>query len=691
MNPNLISYSQRYAKLFTITILMIILSTFSAISTSAIAIGEWKLNENTGRIAHDRINDNDGMLIGSTSWGSGNNADRGSYLNFDGTNSYVKINNSNNYNDLTQATWNIWVKQVSYKANAGLISKYNTNNNQRSFIIRTALTDGITVVLSPDGQNLTTYSSTSNNHCGIRKNDEWTMITIVYTGNKIEYYRNGIKCDEDITSIRKIADTNSPLIIGTGNNVYLKGATDEIVFYNTALDRDEVYRLYNKNATTAPSTKIDGRTGNIKTEPKKLTEFDTATWNMWLKQDDYVDRAGVIGKYESTAGKRSFLIRSVLNDGISVILSKDGTTSSTHTTLSSKHCGLRNNEWTMITIVYTGNKIEYYRNGIKCDEDTTAVNKIYDSQTPINFGGANKISFNGKIDDYKIYEEPLTSSQIKILYDESEHGKNLGQSITTLLYHQIEDNANAADKVKPIEFEKQMQYLNSTGFTTIKVEDYNKWKKNEIEIPKKSILITFDDGWRSVYEKAYPIMKKYGLIGTQFVIGDYANEESGVPSYSDWNELKTMQDNGWNMEAHGMQHTKMLSLSESEFREQLTGIKTEVRDNLGTTPKSFVFPFHNANSEYTRICGEYYDLCWTRGRDATSPEYVYKSSDGHAYAGLNRITIANNTSLELFKDILGRQTDIVGEWEMNEGTGTTTEDTSTKHNDGTLNSGASWT
>ena len=691
MNPNLISYSQRYAKLFTITILMIILSTFSAISTSAIAIGEWKLNENTGRIAHDRINDNDGMLIGSTSWGSGNNADRGSYLNFDGTNSYVKINNSNNYNDLTQATWNIWVKQVSYKANAGLISKYNTNNNQRSFIIRTALTDGITVVLSPDGQNLTTYSSTSNNHCGIRKNDEWTMITIVYTGNKIEYYRNGIKCDEDITSIRKIADTNSPLIIGTGNNVYFKGATDEIVFYNTALDRDEVYRLYNKNATTAPSIKIDGRTGNIKTEPKKLTEFDTATWNMWLKQDDYVDRAGVIGKYESTAGKRSFLIRSVLNDGISVILSKDGTTSSTHTTLSSKHCGLRNNEWTMITIVYTGNKIEYYRNGIKCDEDTTAVNKIYDSQTPINFGGANKISFNGKIDDYKIYEEPLTSSQIKILYDESEHGKNLGQSITTLLYHQIEDNANAADKVKPIEFEKQMQYLNSTGFTTIKVEDYNKWKKNEIEIPKKSILITFDDGWRSVYEKAYPIMKKYGLIGTQFVIGDYANEESGVPSYSDWNELKTMQDNGWNMEAHGMQHTKMLSLSESEFREQLTGIKTEVRDNLGTTPKSFVFPFHNANSEYTRICGEYYDLCWTRGRDATSPEYVYKSSDGHAYAGLNRITIANNTSLELFKDILGRQTDIVGEWEMNEGTGTTTEDTSIKHNDGTLNSGTSWT
>ena len=481
------------------------------------------------------------------------------------------------------------------------------------------------------------------------------------------------------------------IIIGTGNNVYFKGATDEIVFYNTALDRDEVYRLYNKNATTAPSIKIDGRTGNIKTEPKKLTEFDTATWNMWLKQDDYVDRAGVIGKYESTAGKRSFLIRSVLNDGISVILSKDGTTSSTHTTLSSKHCGLRNNEWTMITIVYTGNKIEYYRNGIKCDEDTTAVNKIYDSQTPINFGGANKISFNGKIDDYKIYEEPLTSSQIKILYDESEHGKNLGQSITTLLYHQIEDNANAADKVKPIEFEKQMQYLNSTGFTTIKVEDYNKWKKNEIEIPKKSILITFDDGWRSVYEKAYPIMKKYGLIGTQFVIGDYANEESGVPSYSDWNELKTMQDNGWNMEAHGMQHTKMLSLSESEFREQLTGIKTEVRDNLGTTPKSFVFPFHNANSEYTRICGEYYDLCWTRGRDATSPEYVYKSSDGHAYAGLNRITIANNTSLELFKDILGRQTDIVGEWEMNEGTGTTTEDTSTKHNDGTLNSGASWT
>ncbi|MEK6948108.1 MAG: LamG-like jellyroll fold domain-containing protein [Nanoarchaeota archaeon] len=690
MNTTLRSYSQTYARILGMIGLLILLFTLSTNGVSAGAIGEWKLNENTGRIASDRINNNDGILVGSTSWGSGNNEDRGAYVNFDGINSYIKINNSENYKDLTQATWNIWVKQESYKENAGLISKYEAKNDQRSFIIRTALTDGITVILSPDGQNATTYTSTSNNHCGIRRDDEWTMITIVYTGNKIEYYRNGIKCDEDTTSIRKIANTDTPITIGTASGRYYYGSADEILFYNTALDRDEVYKLYDKDATTYPSIKIDGRTGNVKTTPVKLQEFDTATWNMWLKQDNYVDRAGVIGKYENGVGNRSFIIRTALTDGISVILSKDGTTGVPHTSISNNKCGLRDNEWTMITIVYTGNKIEYYRNGIKCDEDTTTINKIYDSKTPITLGWANRISFDGRVDDYKIYEESLTSSQVKRLYDESERGKNLGQSITTLLYHQIVDNANAADKVKETEFEKQMEYLNSTGFKAIKVSDYNNWKKDQIEIPKKSILITFDDGWRSVYEKAYPIMKKYGLIGTQFLIGDYANEISGEPSYSDWNELKTMQDNGWDMEAHGMQHTRMLDLSESDFRQQLTGIKSEVTNNLGNTPTSFVFPFHNANSEYTQICGEYYDLCWTRGRDATDPYYVYKSSDGHAYAGLNRITIANNTSLDLFKDILGRETDIVGEWKMNEGTGTTTDDTSGKNNDGTLNSGASW-
>ncbi|MEK6955465.1 MAG: LamG domain-containing protein, partial [Nanoarchaeota archaeon] len=369
MNTTLRSYSQTYARILGMIGLLILLFTLSTNGVSAGAIGEWKLNENTGRIASDRINNNDGILVGSTSWGSGNNEDRGAYVNFDGINSYIKINNSENYKDLTQATWNIWVKQESYKENAGLISKYETKNDQRSFIIRTALTDGITVILSPDGQNATTYTSTSNNHCGIRRDDEWTMITIVYTGNKIEYYRNGIKCDEDTTSIRKIANTDTPITIGTASGRYYYGSADEILFYNTALDRDEVYKLYDKDATTYPSIKIDGRTGNVKTTPVKLQEFDTATWNMWLKQDNYIDRAGVIGKYENGVGNRSFIIRTALTNGISVILSKDGTTGVPHTSISNKKCGLRDDEWTMITIVYTGNKIEYYRNGIKCDED----------------------------------------------------------------------------------------------------------------------------------------------------------------------------------------------------------------------------------------------------------------------------------------------------------------------------------
>ncbi|MFA4887821.1 MAG: polysaccharide deacetylase family protein [Candidatus Nanoarchaeia archaeon] len=446
--------------------------------------------------------------------------------------------------------------------------------------------------------------------------------------------------------------------------------------------------LFYITLTQAVSVELNGNNSEIKTKNvSMLNGLQYASWNMWVKQDNYNARAGVLGKYESGQGNRSFLIRSVLNDSVSVVLSSDGGTGITHTSSTNRKCGIRENEeWTMITIVFNKTNIMYYRNGTLCDTDTTIVRRLFDTKIPVNIGGANQVFFGGEVDDFKIYKNALSSHQVKRLYEESEHGSNLGKSVPTLVYHQVVEVANATDKVTIINFEAQMKYLNQSGFIPVTVSQYNAWKKGEFAMPKKPILITFDDGWSSIYKEAYPIMKKYGLKGTEFIISDYANQVSGS-AYSNWTELKELENEGWDMQAHGVQHVNMLTLNETEFRTQLVQSQANVTENLGTKPVSFVFPFHSANESYTQICGEYYELCWTHGNSASNPAYVYQSTSGNQYNALRRITIAFDTTISLFKKLLGRDTDIKAEWLMDEGNGTVIKDSSGNKYDASIKNG----
>lgn len=70
------------------------------------------------------------------------------------------------------------------------------------------------------------------------------------------------------------------------------------------------------------------------------------------------------------------------------------------------------------------------------------------------------------------------------------------------------------------DFEKQMKWLYKNGYRTINCEEFYLWHEGKIKLPKKSVLITFDDGHIGVAENALPVLEKYGLKGTSFIIGN---------------------------------------------------------------------------------------------------------------------------------------------------------------------------
>jgi len=90
------------------------------------------------------------------------------------------------------------------------------------------------------------------------------------------------------------------------------------------------------------------------------------------------------------------------------------------------------------------------------------------------------------------------------------------EEVTILFYHRIIDyndkqllNPSLLSS-NPRNFEKQMKYL-SKNYNVISFDDLIKWKKNKKNLPKKSVIITFDDGYKDNYLNAYPILRKYKL------------------------------------------------------------------------------------------------------------------------------------------------------------------------------------
>ncbi|MEA4921790.1 MAG: polysaccharide deacetylase family protein [Eubacteriaceae bacterium] len=122
------------------------------------------------------------------------------------------------------------------------------------------------------------------------------------------------------------------------------------------------------------------------------------------------------------------------------------------------------------------------------------------------------------------------------IYVETENGKSAkakirvtggrkAKQIPVLAYHNVVSEAEKATKYKDNKwtitvdrFDQQMRFLHDNGYRTLSMDEFYRWYKGEIQLPADSVLITFDDGYDSVYSNIYPILKKYGSKATSFVM-----------------------------------------------------------------------------------------------------------------------------------------------------------------------------
>src|SRR6476660_4759336 len=123
-------------------------------------------------------------------------------------------------------------------------------------------------------------------------------------------------------------------------------------------------------------------------------------------------------------------------------------------------------------------------------------------------------------------------------------------------YHRFVNQFRRPDtEITPQMFEQQMQELKNRGITVIGMQDFLAWKRGDKNIPPRCAIITFDDGWKSQYDVAWPIMKKFGYAFTMFIYTEgVRGGHFGGGEAITWEQLAEMRDAGIDIQAHSETH-----------------------------------------------------------------------------------------------------------------------------------------
>ena len=172
-----------------------------------------------------------------------------------------------------------------------------------------------------------------------------------------------------------------------------------------------------------------------------------------------------------------------------------------------------------------------------------------------------------------------------------------------IMYHSVNPDAVAENRLAvPTEaFERQMRFLKEHHYNVLSLESLAGLIKEKKKIPRKSIAITFDDGYKDNYIYAFPILKKYNLPATMFIIVD----EVGRPQADrlSWDEIKTMQDSGIiTFGSHTLGHEHLPDIkSEQDLKKQIFDSMGILEEKLNKKITIFSYPNGGFNDRVRRI------------------------------------------------------------------------------------------
>lgn len=172
---------------------------------------------------------------------------------------------------------------------------------------------------------------------------------------------------------------------------------------------------------------------------------------------------------------------------------------------------------------------------------------------------------------------------------------------TVLIYHHFGVSKYPTTNVSIKNFRDQMDYLAANNYKVISLADLVDALKNHKALPAKAVIITIDDGYKSVYQNAWPILKTFGYPFTVFI--NAQSIDRGYSNYMNWDEVREMHRSGVDFQDHSYSHGRMIERPEGFdedayrgwIREDLYKNSGIIQEKLGTKPRFFAIPYGEYN------------------------------------------------------------------------------------------------
>ena len=174
------------------------------------------------------------------------------------------------------------------------------------------------------------------------------------------------------------------------------------------------------------------------------------------------------------------------------------------------------------------------------------------------------------------------------------------QTVPVLCYHRF-SNTRGKLAVTPAAFAEQLDYLERNQFRVVSLSELERFLLAGEKLPQRAIVITIDDGYRSTYDVAWPLLKKHGYPATVFLYSDFANTGGGLS----WAQMSEMTRSGLiEVQPHSKTHSNLTlrvgKESDAQYRERIrreVDVPSEmILTRLGTKADAFAYPYGDTNA-----------------------------------------------------------------------------------------------
>ena len=173
------------------------------------------------------------------------------------------------------------------------------------------------------------------------------------------------------------------------------------------------------------------------------------------------------------------------------------------------------------------------------------------------------------------------------------------QTVPILCYHRVGPGVSRM-VISPATLAAQLQYLASNNYRVIRLTELTEFLAGRGQLPRRAVVLTFDDGHVSAYQHVYPLLRKYGFPATFFLYTDFLNTQGGLS----WAQIREMSASGLvEFQAHSKTHSNLIVRRPGETDQQYRNrLDLEIRmprdlieRHAATRVTSYAYPYGDAN------------------------------------------------------------------------------------------------